>query len=287
MTRIDLFDESLAEFLASLDRSSDVSSLPLQLVKRDYQPRYVLQSFMQENTEKKSLRMCRRGFRVLDAEGVATRVPCRNSWMCPVCTQRRLNEWSKKSLDILDLAPTALSFTFTQNQENEPLTVSLDRLSRSLKAFTSGRAWAELRKLYGIAGIGYIIELKHTPQGWHPHAHGFIVSRNNLTAGQADRLALALRRRWTRHSEAASLWAQDVSSLDHGDYVTSASYLRKDHPRFTTTSPVSRTLGDLLHDASRGDVDALVLLQEAEKATDRRRRFNWTPGILKKLLAEL
>lgn len=283
MTIVQLFDQPLADYLNSLDRSSDVITLHPPKVKRGYQPRYQLQDFLQEHTESKSLGMCRRGYRVLDAEGVATRVPCRNSWLCPVCTQRRITEWTSKSLGLLDAAPTALSFTFTQIQENEPLAVSLTRLKASLKNFTSGKSWDKLRKDHGVIGIGYIIELKHTLQGWHPHAHGFILADRHLTEGQADRLALALRRRWTSMSTGASLWAQDVHFLEADDYYSSTRYLKKDSPRYTTDSPTARTLGDLLHDASRGDLDALDLLLEAERATAGQRRYAWTPGIEKRL----
>lgn len=283
MSIVPLFDQSLAEFLHSLDQSSDVVTLLPHAVKRNYQPRYELQAFVQEHTASKSLRMCRRGYRVLDAEGVATRVPCRNSWLCPVCTQRKLTEWTTKSLRLLDSAPSALSFTFTQIQENEPLAVSLARLKGTLKAFTSGKAWDTLRKTYGIVGIGYVIELKHSPEGWHPHAHGYVIAGSRLTAGQADKLALALRRRWTHHSAGSSIWGQDVHFLDSEDYYASTGYLKKDNPRFTTDSPTVRTLGDLLHDASRGDLDALDLWREAERATVGQRRYSWTPAIEKRL----
>jgi hypothetical protein len=272
---------SLADLIASLDSSLDVFSLPPSRVQRDYQKRYVLQKFVQENIEHKSIALCRRGYRVIDAEGVATRVACSNSWLCPVCAPRKLNEFVTKSSTIIESSASVLAFTLTQEQETgEALADSLNRLTKTIAATTSGRAWADLKSTYGIIGMGYVVELKHSPTGWHPHAHGFLVSTRDLTQEQGSRLGLAVRRRWVQQSTGASLAGQHAALLDPAEYYSSTRYLAKDHPRYTTSNMVNRTIGDLVHDASRGDLDALDLLHEVGSATVRRRRFSWTPGIL-------
>lgn len=280
MPIVPLLDESLDDNLALLDSHK---THRLFTIERERFPRYVLSQWMNEFSSRRGVRLCRRGHRTVDAEGVSRATPCGNTWVCPVCTPLKLKSNMRKSLRVLAMAPSAMAFTFTQKQEKEPLADSLDRLTVSMKKLTSGKAWATLRARYGIAGLGYVVELKHTPNGWHPHVHGFILSTLDLTPGQADKLALALRRRWAQCSPAASLWAQSVDYLEPEESGPAARYLQKDSPRYTTANPVARTLGDLVHDARAGDVGALALLHEAEAATFRRRRFTWTPGIEKRL----
>lgn len=274
---------SLADLIASLDRSSDVFSLPVE-VEREYQQRYLVQRFIQDHIQHKSVSLCRRGYRVTDAEGVATRVACDNAWLCAVCTPRRLDHFVAQTVEVIELASTVLSFTFSQIQETgEGLAVALNRLKRSMTSMTSGRAWADLKSRYGIVGIGYVVEVKHSPTGWHPHLHGFLVSDRDLSDEQASQLGLALRRRWSQQSAGSSLFAQHVAMVRPDEFSSATRYVKKDSPRYTTTSATNRTIGDLVHDASRGDLDALDLLQEVATATMRQRRFTWTPGIISTL----
>ena len=275
---------TLADLIDSLDSSSDVSSLPPVRVLREYQERFLVQRFIQDNIEHKSVSLCRRGYRVVDAEGVATRVACDNAWLCAVCSPRKLSAFSSKAREVISYSSSALGFTLTQKQESgEALADALNRLNKSMTATTSGRAWTKLRSTYGIVGLGYVIELKHSPTGWHPHLHGFLVSDRDLTEEQASQLALHFRRRWSQQSAGAAVSAQHVARVRGTDVENVTRYVQKDHPRYTTASATHRTVGDLLHDASRGDLEALDLVQEVARATTGRRRFSWTPKIIDRL----
>lgn len=246
--------------------------------------RWELQAFLQEVSEKKNIRLCRRGMRVVSARGAATRVPCDNAWTCPVCVDRRLIDFKQHASEVLRLADSVVTFTLTQKQElGESLGAALSRLFSSMRSTTSGKGWAKIKRAHGIVGHGYVVELKHTPTGWHPHIHGFFVFRHALTEEQASSLSLDVRRRWVRSSEGASIWAQHLGLLEADNLRSAVEYVTKDTPRYTTSSALSRTVGDLLHDARAGDVDALDLLLEVESATVGRHRFAWTRNLPERL----
>lgn len=271
---------TLEDLIVSLDKSSDgVSVHPY--VDREYVKRWELQAFLQEVSEKKNIRLCRKGMRVVSASGAITHVPCDNAWTCPVCVDRRLIDFKQHASDVLQLADSVVTFTLTQKQElGESLGEALSRLFSSMRSMTSGKGWEKIKRAHGIVGHGYVVELKHTPTGWHPHLHGFLVFWRDLTEEQVSHLSLDVRRRWVRSSEGASIWAQHLGLLEADSLRSAVEYVTKDTPRFTTSSALSRTVGDLLHDARAGDMDALDLLLEVESATVRRHRFAWTPNIL-------
>lgn len=271
---------TLDDLIASLDKSSDVVSVH-PYVDRQYVKRYELQAFLQEVSEKKNIRLCRRGLRVVSASGAVTHAPCNNAWTCPVCVDRRLIDFKQHASDVLQLADSVVTFTLTQKRETgESLGAALSRLFSSMRSMTSGKGWENIKRAHGVVGHGWVVELKHTPTGWHPHLHGFFVFRHVLPEEQASRLSLAVRRRWVRSSEGASIWAQHVGLLEADNLRSAVEYVTKDTPRYTTSSALSRTVGDLLHDARAGDMDALDLLLEVESATVRRHRFSWTPNLL-------
>lgn len=271
---------TLEDLIASLDESLDVVSVH-RYVDRQYVKRYELQAFLQEVTEKKNIRLCRRGMRVVSASGAITHAPCHNAWTCPVCVDRRLIDFKQCASEVLQLADSAVTFTLTQDRDpGESLGEALSRLYSSMRSMSSGKGWEKIKRAHGIVGHGYVVELKRTPTGWHPHIHGFLVFRHVLTEEQASHLSLDVRRRWVRNSEGASIWAQHLGLLEADNLRSAVEYVTKDTPRYTTSSAVSRTVGDLLHDARAGDMEALDLLLEVESATAGRHRFSWTPNLL-------
>lgn len=277
-----LFDEPWESWALSLEHSLDGTSSDLESTppNRESVPRYQLALTASELSSRKSLQLCRRGFRLPAREGEPSlSAYCGNSWCCVTCSSLALYRNQTKTQHVLDLAPGALSFTFTQESRNsEPLSAALSRLRASLRSYASGKGWKALRERHGVLGHGYVLELTHKPSGWHPHAHGFMILDTEPTAATAHDIA----QRWTSHSDGSSPWAQSVTPLSHEHAHAAARYLAKDSSRRTTTGTNVRTLGDLTHDAYvSGDADALELLHEVEQATIGARRVVWTPGIEK------
>jgi len=268
-----------------LDLSTDVVSLPL----REQTPKHQLQRFIQDTSERTNLSLCRRGMQIRGANGTYFRVTCKNSWLCPNCTPLALRKFADKSVLLSRSAPQALAVVLTiRHDSSQPLSEVLKSLYGVKTAFLSGRSYDSFRKAYGIIGHGLITELKYSDtDGWNAHLQGIVFQENNSDSTPSPDLSDALQLRWvqTAHQQGvgASLEGQKAFLLPPDDRSNWARYNGKDHPRFTTSSVGSRTVGDIMHDALHGDFEAVSLFLEVEAATKDRRRMAWTPKLEEKL----
>jgi len=112
---------------------------------------------------------------------------CASVWLCPLCaskiSERRCAELTQaiKNAKEFGLWVQLLTLTFPHGM-GDTLGGSDGILSRMLKAYThkmlTGRAGEKLRAALRYSGTIRALEVTHGQNGWHPHLHVLIFSRN-------------------------------------------------------------------------------------------------------------
>lgn len=160
-------------------------------------------------------------------------VVCNRVWECPVCSARiaatRVDELNEAigQARRLGLHPNLVTLTLQHHQSDE-LVDLVDALLSSVRAFKSGRGWADLRDEYDWRGDVRDLEVTYGENGWHPHCHLLIFTGIELDATTASGLRAWVAERWrsilARHDATASFThGVDVQCGD--EYL--AQYLAK------------------------------------------------------------
>ena len=110
---------------------------------------------------------------------------CANSRTCPVCSakisERKSNEM-RMAFNIAraeKLNISLLTFTAPHNS-GDPLDDLKSCISKSLELFWTGATAKRFKVKYGIIGHIRSFEIRHGSNGWHPHFHIIIFSKNEL-----------------------------------------------------------------------------------------------------------
>jgi hypothetical protein len=182
-------------------------------------------------------------------------------------------------------------------------------LAADAKAWNSTIKDRQLRATLGQLGyLGFVQahEVTHGVNGWHPHRHISLVFARPLTDNERDELEALIWRVWDgrlRKQGLSSLrgpgtvlkrctaaeglgWYLSKVELDEGD--TKALGLEMARADLKTGRLGGRTPQEILTDAlDGGEAKDARLWAEYEQATFGRKLFTWTPGLRKRLLAQV
>lgn len=101
---------------------------------------------------------------------------CGSVWTCPVCANRiqevRRQEIAAAMTYFYKAAKQAcmVTFTFPHTAANS-LKELLEKFSKSLHDFKSGKGWATFKNKNGFDGLIRSLEITRGGNGWHPHTH--------------------------------------------------------------------------------------------------------------------
>lgn len=110
---------------------------------------------------------------------------CANSRTCPVCSakisERKANEMRQAfNIAIAEkLNISLLTFTAPHNSGDKLVDLKLG-ISKALELFWTGATAKRFKEKYGIIGHVRSFEIRHGKNGWHPHFHIIIFSKNEL-----------------------------------------------------------------------------------------------------------
>jgi len=111
---------------------------------------------------------------------------CGSVWTCPICANRiqeqRRGEIAQamKFLCAEAQGKQAVMITFTfPHTVSDKLKELLEKFSKSLMTFKSGKAFVGFKNKYGFEGLIRSLEITRGGNGWHPHTHElFFVDKN-------------------------------------------------------------------------------------------------------------
>lgn len=110
---------------------------------------------------------------------------CANSRTCPVCAakinERKSNEMRTMAnqAEAMGLKLSMMTFTAPHNAADK-IEELVPKISESLAAFWRGAPAKRFKEKYGIVGHIRSFEVRYGENGWHPHFHIIVVSKNSL-----------------------------------------------------------------------------------------------------------
>lgn len=198
---------------------------------------------------------------------------CRSA-RCARCSHRRAADVRDRLAEALRAAPeigAASMWTATVSHTPDRALGDVWRDLDALLGAVAHRQWLTRN----VGGYARLIEIEHTPEGWHVHAHTIIVFRSDVPRSDAARIGERIVARYldaaARLGIAADASGQDVRRFGLSDAV---GYATKSHMTTAPTStPGTLTPSMLLQRAARGDATADAMLAEIDAASRGRKLF--------------
>jgi hypothetical protein len=236
---------------------------------------------------------------------------CGRIWLCPVCAAkiraRRGDEIAEAVGRHIASGGGAYFVTATLPHEHgDALAASLDALTAAWRYLMSGRQYTDERTRYGILGNIKAVEITHGRNGWHPHIHAVILTKEwvDLGSGAMVDWVAGLDARWARALIAngwnegqygyrfrLDLVTRSTSAL--AAYVTKVqeSGLGNEIARSdmkVSRKKSSRTPLQILADfGTDGVADDLDLWREYERGTQGKSAIRWSRGLHGLLLPDV
>jgi hypothetical protein len=197
---------------------------------------------------------------------------------------------------------SALFVTFTGSHfVGESLRPLLNEMCSALGSTLRGRGWERLRDGLGYVGSIRAVEVEYGHNGWHPHTHVELLFGRALEPSEVAEFRSWLFGRWAARMAAKGFRElHPVHGLDVrpvydvagvGDYITKVGdgwgvgleLTQADRKSGRGVSPL-RLLRDF---AETGELRALELWREYERATAGRRFMRWSDGLRRELLGSV
>jgi hypothetical protein len=232
---------------------------------------------------------------------------CGSIWSCPVCSakvrQRRSEEIELAASVWLAMGGKLVAVALTvRHGQGDSLSTLLDAILKGWqRGVVAGGAWKAEQARFGIAGWVRSVEVTYGhANGWHPHIHGLLFVSGDVDAGDVEKLAEGIRRRWgsavVRYGAGLPDDRNCVIELV-SDAKAASEYLAKlqDGASRLRSAALEIARGDLkvgrTHDAARwlpmelldavqdGEAWAMTRWVEYETATRGRRAITWSRGL--------
>lgn len=219
---------------------------------------------------------------------------CGSIWDCPVCAGKISASRSQVVLKGMQYARSqgfhvdllTLTVPHTVHQSAKDVIASLTAARSHWKDSKAYKAW---KKGAGLLGEIWATEVTYGRNGWHPHCHALVFSKN--------RGLDALRGQWTASVVKQGLGSPNRHgyrvSVDHDDKDGAAEYVSKwglEHELTRSDLKKSRFGGrtpfQLLKLSMDGDVEAGRAFVEYSEAFHGRPQLLWTNGLKAALLVD-
>lgn len=218
---------------------------------------------------------------------------CGSVWTCPVCAGRVAE---RRRLEVEEIIAAHRSMggavymaTFTVRHHPFNRCADLrEAVSNSWRRVQQGSVWRGMKQRLGVIGTVRALEVTHGQNGWHPHLHVLVCTKNPLTELEAAQLRRDLFKRWDYAVQDAGLppCSPDAFKFDlcetpedAGAYVSkwgAASELVKGHSKMARGSGMSPW--QLLREAGSGSASAGRLFREYAAAFKGARQLTWSLG---------
>jgi len=187
-----------------------------------------------------------------------------------------------------------------RHRSRHPLAPMLDAVVDGFRRLMAGRAAMAEKRDLGVVGVIRSLEITYGANGWHPHLHVLLLLAGNADTAAQARAIDRWRRQWAQFlaergfepsRERGVRWEPVTRGLDAGQYlakVQDGSDLGMEMARGDLKAGRLGSLHpfELLdYFAETGDMDAVELWREYERATLGRKAITWTPGLRRRLLS--
>ncbi|MDE9484239.1 hypothetical protein, partial [Xenorhabdus bovienii] len=116
---------------------------------------------------------------------------CASVWTCPVCAakinEKKANEMriAASQREALDLEFSLLTFT-APHTAADTIESLVPKMSNALSGWWRGAPAKRFKEKYGIIGHIRSFEIRYGENGWHPHFHIIVVSKQKLPVTRRD-----------------------------------------------------------------------------------------------------
>lgn len=219
---------------------------------------------------------------------------CGSVWACPVC-QAKICEGRRKDVaecltrHVEDGGDVFMSLFTIPHRYSETCADLKDVVRAAWKKMIAGAPWARARARYGIVGYIRALEVTHGGNGWHPHLHCLLLTRELSEVEEAE-LRIWLGSRWASIIERMTgkrvnlregFGFQRACSISQaGDYVAkwgADSEIAKANAKISKKG--GRSPLQLLSDARDGDHRARMLFREYAISFKGTRHLTWSRGL--------
>ena len=131
---------------------------------------------------------------------------CRNATACPVCVGRVARERGQELRRALERhlshggGAVMVSATI-RHHAGHGLQASYDLVADAWRRLKSSAVWKDLAERIGYVGSVQANDTTHGPNGWHPHKHAVILTREPLDQEKVEELERRLGERWADRIE--------------------------------------------------------------------------------------
>lgn len=218
---------------------------------------------------------------------------CGSVHACPVCAARIAQERRMEAITALTSwrasggVVSMLTLTLPHNA-GQTLAAVLEAVTYCTRYLNSGRdAMSKLLAPFGYTGQIRALEVTHGRNGWHPHLHVLVFSRQDVPV----EVQSVLKARWESAAVACN-WARPDWRVGATwqDGNNAATYVNKQgtwgmaeevtmHTSKKGKGEAGQTPFELLLDASLGDERAAQLFEEYGHATKGKRQQFWSRGL--------
>jgi len=232
---------------------------------------------------------------------------CANVWLCPVCSAKiragRADEIARGvAKHILD-GGSAWMVTFTvRHARGHALAELLEALNDAFRKLGNGVMAQRETARTGKAGTINAREITYGRNGWHPHLHVVVLFDKEPDPEAFAHMMARWQRLWLRWSEKHGFpankqngvkWDRVVTPKGAGEYIAKAQDSGKHIGNEVARGDLKRgKLGSLTpfelieYFAKTGDLAAVDLWHEYEKATRGKAALSWSRGLKARLLGE-
>lgn len=235
--------------------------------------------------------------------GFAGLYTCGNVWVCPVCNAkiqsvRRLEVGVAVAHHFEQGGGAAFGAVTVRHQKGDPLSGSLDALSKGQARIPQDKGVRALRDRAGHLGRMQALEVTEGSFGWHPHRHPLVFTEKPVGQDLLTDLHFAEFRAFRRGVEHAGYESPSIlanvlmpvtpnSGEALGDYFAKATYTPEGAGYEMTSTQGKKARGkhgrtpwDILRDVvETGDADDLDLWTEYEQGMRGKRALTHSRGL--------
>lgn len=217
-------------------------------------------------------------------------VKCHSVWTCPVCSSKISLERAQELGLLIDSCLSSgeyvsmLTLTFPHSIQDDP-GVILPQMLQAKRLMQKRKPWQRFSKEFGLVGDVRCLEVTHGQNGWHPHFHLLLFTKNKLMIDYLQSLFLAM---WQDACETVGL---PQPSKKHGIHLNICSKSIKDYvTKFGFDCEMSmgqtksgrdknRAPFQLLADYHEGDKQAGALFVKFAHAFKGRQQLKYSKGL--------
>jgi len=217
---------------------------------------------------------------------------CGSVWVCPSCasiiTEFRRDQLVKAHAEALKQGLSVSMLTLTvAHYHGDRLVDVLEGISKALRLMKNRKHFKVFAKECGLVGDVRTLEATYGKNGWHPHFHILLFTRQNMSFENLNDYKRLLLTQWQRACMTLKMPCPNEHGLDLVDGTWAAAYVSKwgvEEEMTKGNLKKGKKEGHLspfglLEVAAGGDEKAAECFQEYAKAFKGKRQLVWSKGL--------